>query len=97
MGTEPRLGIVRVLLSAHPDEMIVGNIGSELNIPSSTLSHYLEKLKKENFVRVKRQGVFLVVFGGLSLLKNSSGFCMPSAAPETTLPPMPPWSRPPAL
>ena len=45
MGTEPRLRIVRLLLSAHPDGMVVGEIGSELEIPSSTLSHHLEKLK----------------------------------------------------
>ena len=30
MGTEPRLRIVRLLLSAHPDGMVVGDIGSEL-------------------------------------------------------------------
>ena len=47
MGTEPRLRIMRLLLSAHPEGMIVGDIGSELEIPSSTLSHHLDKLKNE--------------------------------------------------
>ena len=37
MGTEPRLRIVRLLLSAHPTGMVVGEIGSELGIPNSTL------------------------------------------------------------
>ena len=27
MGTEPRLRIMRLLLSAHPDGMVVGDIG----------------------------------------------------------------------
>jgi len=59
MGTEPRLRIVRLLLSAHPHGMVVGEIGAELAIPNSTLSHHLDKLKNENLVIVKREGVFL--------------------------------------
>src|SRR5579863_6948575 len=59
MGTEPRLRIIRLLLSAHPEGLVVGDIGSELNIPASTLSHHLEKLKNEDLVRVHREGTFL--------------------------------------
>ena len=33
MGTGPRLRIMRLLLSAHPDGMVVGDIGSELGHP----------------------------------------------------------------
>src|SRR5215813_13651398 len=53
MGTEPRLRIVRLLLSAHPEGMVVGEVGEELGIPSSTLSHHLEKLKNEDLVHVR--------------------------------------------
>ena len=59
MGTGPRLRIMRLLLSAHPDGMIAGEIGSELTIPSSTLSHHLEKLKNESLVKVRRKGTYL--------------------------------------
>lgn len=59
MGTEPRLRIVRLLLAAHPHGMVVGEIGSELGIPNSTLSHHLDKLKNEGLVTVRREGVFL--------------------------------------
>src|SRR3984957_645683 len=59
MGAEPRLRIVRLLLSAHPEGLVVGEIGSELNIPASTLSHHLDKLKNEDLVRVRREGTFL--------------------------------------
>ena len=58
MGTGPRLRIMHVLLSAHPDGMVVSDIGSELGIPASTLSHHLEKLKNEDLVNVKREGTF---------------------------------------
>ena len=59
MGTEPRLRIMQLLLSAHPDGLVVGDIQSELDIPNSTLSHHLEKLKNEGLVNVRRESTFL--------------------------------------
>ncbi len=59
MGAEPRLRIVRILLSAHPNGMVVGDIQNELGIGASTLSHHLEKLKHEDLVTVTREGTFL--------------------------------------
>src|SRR5437763_1975292 len=59
MGAEPRLRIVRLLLSAHPEGLVVGDIQSELEIPNSTLSHHLEKLKSEQLVEVRRESTFL--------------------------------------
>ena len=74
MGTEPRLRIMRLLLSAHPEGMIVGDIGSELNIPSSTLSHHLEKLKNEDLVNVRREGTFLWYSANTEGLQELLGF-----------------------
>lgn len=59
MGTEPRLRIMQLLLSAHPDGLVVGEIQEELEIPNSTLSHHLDKLKAEDLVQVRREGTFL--------------------------------------
>jgi ArsR family transcriptional regulator, arsenate/arsenite/antimonite-responsive transcriptional repressor len=59
MGAEPRLRIVQLLLTAHPQGLIVGDIQEELGIPASTLSHHLEKLKNEGLVIVRREGTFL--------------------------------------
>lgn len=59
MGTEPRLRIMQRLLSAHPEGLIVGEIQGELDIPNSTLSHHLDKLKNEKLVNVRREGTFL--------------------------------------
>lgn len=59
MGTEPRLRIMRLLLSAHPEGLVVGEIGARLEIASSTLSHHLERLKNEGLVNVRREGTFL--------------------------------------
>jgi ArsR family transcriptional regulator len=74
MGTEPRLRIVRLLLSAHPDGMFVGEIGEELQIPNSTLSHHLEKLKNENLVSVQREGTFLRYRANTAALEELLGF-----------------------
>jgi ArsR family transcriptional regulator len=59
MGTEPRLRIMQLLLSAHPDGLVVGEIQAELDIPNSTLSHHLDKLKNEGLVLVQRESTFL--------------------------------------
>jgi ArsR family transcriptional regulator len=59
MGTEPRLRIMQLLLSAHPQGLVVGEIQDELEIPNSTLSHHLDKLRTEDLVDVKREGTFL--------------------------------------
>jgi ArsR family transcriptional regulator, arsenate/arsenite/antimonite-responsive transcriptional repressor len=59
IGTEPRLHIMQLLLSAHPEGLVVGEIQEELDIPNSTLSHHLEKLKNEDLVRVRRESTFL--------------------------------------
>jgi ArsR family transcriptional regulator, arsenate/arsenite/antimonite-responsive transcriptional repressor len=74
MGTEPRLRIMRLLLSAHPEGMIVGDIGGELGIPSSTLSHHLEKLKNEELVIVHREGTFLRYSANCQGLQDLLGF-----------------------
>jgi ArsR family transcriptional regulator len=59
MGTEPRLRIMQLLLTAHPEGLVVGDIQGELEIPNSTLSHHLDKLRNEGLVEVQRQGTFL--------------------------------------
>lgn len=74
MGTEPRLRIVRLLLSAHPEGLVVGEIGSELDIPPSTLSHHLEKLKNEDLVRVRREGTFLWYSANTEALQDLLSF-----------------------
>ena len=74
MGTESRLRIIRLLLSAHPEGMVVGEIGSELLIPSSTLSHHLEKLKNEDLVKVRREGTFLWYSANTEGLQELLGF-----------------------
>jgi ArsR family transcriptional regulator len=74
MGTEPRLRIMQLLLSAHPDGLVVGEIQSELGIPNSTLSHHLEKLKNEDLVKVRRDSTFLWYAANTEALQELLGF-----------------------
>ena len=74
MGTEPRLRIMRLLLSAHPQGMIARDISAELNIPPSTLSHHLDKLKNEDLVTVRRESTFLWYSANSGALEELLGF-----------------------
>jgi ArsR family transcriptional regulator len=74
MGTEARLRIMRLLLSAHPEGMVVGDIQIELGIPNSTLSHHLEKLRNEDLVQVRRNGTFLWYTANTDALQEILGF-----------------------
>ena len=74
LGTETRLRIIRLLLSAHPEGMVVGEIGAELGIPASTLSHHLEKLKNEGLVLVRRESTFLRCTANTQALQEVVGF-----------------------
>jgi len=74
MGTEARLRIMRLLLSAHPDGMVVSDIGGELGIPASTLSHHLDKLKNEDLVSVRREGTFLRYTANAEALREILAF-----------------------
>lgn len=74
MGTEPRLNIVRLLLTAHPEGRVVGEIAAELGMANSTLSHHLDKLKNEGLVNVQREGTFLRYTANTAGLEGLLGF-----------------------
>jgi len=74
LGSEARLRIVRLLLAAHPEGLVVGEIGAELSIPPSTLSHHLDKLKNEGLVAVRRESTFLRYTADTAALQEIVGF-----------------------
>jgi len=74
LGAEPRLAILRLLLSAHPTGLIAGEVQEELEIPASTLSHHLEKLKQVGLIDVRRDGTFLWYSANTDALREVLGF-----------------------
>lgn len=74
LGTEHRLRILRLLITAHPRGMVAGEIQKELGIPASTLSHHLEKLRHEALVRVRRDRQFLWYTAEIAALREILNF-----------------------
>ena len=74
MGTEARLRIMQLLLTAHPEGLVVNEIQGELEIPNSTLSHHLDKLRTEGLVEVQREGTFLRYSANTVALQELLGF-----------------------
>lgn len=74
IGTEARLRIVRLLLAAHPHGLVAGEVQAELDMPASTLSHHLEKLRHEGLVTVQREGTFLRYAANADALRDLLGF-----------------------
>ena len=74
LGAEPRLRIVRLLLAAHPDGLVVGEIQAETEIPHSTLSHHLEKLKNDELVTAEREKAFVRYRANADALQDLLGF-----------------------
>ena len=54
LGNEARLSILKLLLTALPGELAAGDIGRQTGIPNSTLSHHLERLRREDLVQSRR-------------------------------------------
>ena len=74
MGMESRLRIMQLLLSAHPDGMVVGEIQEQLGISPSNLSHHLDKFKSEELVRVTREGTYLRYSANTATLQELLAF-----------------------
>src|ERR1700730_10841311 len=74
MGTESRLRIMQLLLTAHPTGLVVSQIQEELEIPGSTLSHHLDKLKNEDLVSVRRDGTYLWYSANTAALEELLSF-----------------------
>lgn len=74
LGAEPRLRILRLLLAAHPDGLVVGEIQTETAIAGSTLSHHLEKLKIDDLVTTEREKTFIRYRANTEALQELLGF-----------------------
>ena len=74
LGAEPRLQIVRLLLSAHPDGLVVNEIQAETGVGGSTLSHHLEKLKIDGLVTAEREKAFIRYRANTGILEELLGF-----------------------
>ena len=59
LGNETRLKIVRQLVKAGEDGMMVGELQAQLSIPASTLSHHISHLRHAGLLEQHREGTSL--------------------------------------
>ena len=74
LGSEPRLRILRLLLSAHPEGLVVNEIQADTGVAGSTLSHHLEKLKTDELVTAEREKAFIRYRANTEALEELLGF-----------------------
>ena len=74
LGAEPRLRIMRLLLSAHPGGLVVTEIQDQTGVAGSTLSHHLEKLKNDELVTAEREKAFIRYRANTAALEEVLGF-----------------------
>jgi DNA-binding transcriptional ArsR family regulator len=74
IGSEQRLRILRLLLTAHPEGLVVGEIQAELELSGSNLSHHLDKLRNEGLIEVSREGTFLRYRANTAVLQDMLEF-----------------------
>ena len=56
LGNETRLAIVRLLVRAGEEGLVVGDIQRATGVPGSTLSHHLNRLRRVGLVTQTRAG-----------------------------------------
>ena len=83
LGTETRLRVLRLLLAAHPEGLVVGEILAELGITAPNLSHHLEKLKYEGLVTVQREGSYLRYRANTAAMEELLGFLFAECCTRT--------------
>ena len=83
LGAEPRLRVVRLLLQAHPKGLIAGDLSDQLDITPSTLSHHLDRLKREDLVTVRREGTFLWYAANVTVLERLLQFLFAECCTRT--------------
>ena len=74
LGSDVRLRILRLLLAAHPQGLVVGELQQELGLAGSTLSHHLDRLKIEGLIVSRREGTFLRYTAHVGALRDLLAF-----------------------
>lgn len=59
LGNSTRLGIIRILIQAGEDGVLVGDIQKRMDVPASTLSHHLARLVQAGLMKQERQSRML--------------------------------------
>lgn len=56
LAQESRLDVFRLLVEKGPEGIMMGTIGEALNLPHTTLSFHLDKLRQSGLIKREKQG-----------------------------------------
>jgi DNA-binding transcriptional ArsR family regulator len=56
LGSEPRLAILRRLVRAGPQGLPIGDLGADIGVTGSVLTHHLRQLVSAGLVRQRKDG-----------------------------------------
>ena len=71
LAQESRLDIFHLLVKKGPNGMVMGAIGEALNLPHTTLSFHLDKLRQAGLITRKRNGRSVIYSANYDALVGS--------------------------
>lgn len=74
LGNEHRLALLRLLLRQLPAEMSVGELQQQSGMAASTLSHHLERLRRENIVCARKDKQWIWYSANMETLQSVADF-----------------------
>lgn len=74
LGHEARLSVYRLLVRAGNDGLNVGEIGEQLDLPASTLSHHLRALVHSGLVIQEKRGREIINRSDFDAMENVTAF-----------------------
>lgn len=87
LGHPVRLQIVRLLLRAHPDGLVVGDIQAQVQVPGSTLTHHLDALRRPGIIEGEREGQWIRYRASVAGLRSLVSFLWTECCAETKVVP----------
>ncbi len=83
MGSEARLGVLRVLVRAGQDGLTIGDIRERTGIAPSTLAHHLKFLSGAGLVDQQKDGRSVINRAAFSVLEQLAGYILNECCADT--------------
>lgn len=86
MGSEPRMEVLRTLVKAGEDGLLVGEIQQRTGIPASTLAHHLKFLASAGLVSTDKNGRTITNRANFDHLQSLAAFILEECCAEAETP-----------
>ena len=75
-GSEPRLQVLRLLVKAGAEGLLVGEIQSQLGMPGSTLTHHLRCLENAGLIHQRKLGTSVFNYAHFDHIQALAAFLL---------------------